>query len=381
MKIIYLIKSFAIKAGTERVISEKMNWLAANGYSVILVTYEQGNHPFAFQLEKSIRHYDLGTRFFDLGRLNMISRCLGYLKKRKLFEKRLQAIVNKESPDFLISTTYSGLLLKSILRIKTGACRLLESHSVYSTYWKTSNYQDNMFLSPLYSMYDRIFLKCIKSFDGMVTLTSADATIWKRYVKNVDVIPNPISFMPQMLLESYSNHRIICVGRLENEKGFDLLIEAFSLISSQCGDWHIDIFGEGGEKERLNQLIFAKSLDNKIKLCCPTSQIYKEYLQSNMFVLCSRNEGFGLVLLEAMSCGLPCVSFDCPFGPGEIIEDGVNGLLARNSDVKHLSEQILWMIEHPVEREQIGREARQSVSRYEKTVIMKKWVSLFNRYK
>ena len=380
MKILYLIKSFAIKAGTERVMNEKMNWLATHGYDVVLVTYEQGNHPFAFQLDHSIRHYDLGTRFFDLGRTNIISRFFKYFKRCGQFEKRLQKIVNQESPDILVATTYSGLLLNEILRIKTDACRLLESHSVYSTFLKAANYRNHIVLFALYSVYDRAFQKSVKGFDGMVTLTSADANMWKSYINHVNIIPNPISYIPKIFPISSDNHRIICAGRLENEKGYDLLIEAFSLIASRCGDWHIDIFGDGGEKEKLRQMISAKCLEDKVRLCCPTSQIYREYMQSNMFVMSSRNEGFGLVLLEAMSCGLPCVSFDCPFGPAEIIENGENGLLARNGDVKHLSEQILWMIEHPIEREQMGRVARQSVLRYDKDVIMQKWVSLFNTY-
>lgn len=380
MKILYLIKSFAVKAGTERVMSEKMNWLAANGYNIVLVTYEQGDHPFAFQLDSSIRYYDLATRFFDLGRFNLVSRCFKYYERRKQFGKRLQLIVDKESPDFIISTTYSGLLLNKILRIKTDACRLLESHSVYRTFWKATNYRNHIVLFALYSAYDRAFLKSVKGFDEMVTLTSADANMWKSHVNHVTIIPNPIPYIPKTLPKLSDNHRIICAGRLENEKGFDLLIEAFSLIASQCGDWHIDIYGDGGEKERLRQMISAKCLEDKVRLCCPTSQIFSEYMQSNLFVLSSRNEGFGLVLLEAMSCGLACVSFDCPFGPAEIIENGENGLLARNGDVKHLSEQMLWMIEHPIEREQMGKAARQSVMRYDKDVIMQKWVSLFKSY-
>ena len=380
MKILYLLKSFALTAGTERVMSDKMNWLATHGYDIVLVTYEQGNHPFAFQLDHSIRHYDIGTRFFDLGYTNFFIRYFKYSIRSKQFETRLQTIVNQESPDIIIATTYSGLLLKSVLRIKSDASRLLESHSVFYTFWKSDNYHNHSCLCVLGKFYDKQFLNCVKGFDGMITLTSSDANKWKPIVKNVQVIPNPISYIPEAINDKPDSHRIICVGRLEKEKGFDLLIDAFSLIASQCGDWHVDIFGSGGEEANLRQIISEKSLDDKVRICRPTVQIFDEYMQSDLFVLCSRNEGFGLVLLEAMICGLPCVSFNCPFGPEEIINNGVNGLLARNGDVKHLSEQMLWMINHPVERKQMGIVARKSASYYNKDVIMHKWVSLFNSY-
>lgn len=372
-----MIKSLALKAGTERVMSDKMNWLASRGCEIILVTYEQGLHPFAFQLDDSIKHYDLGTRFFELGHFTPIKKIFLYFYKKRQFENKLRTIVNKEKPDIFVATTYSGLLLGKVKNLKLTIPKLLESHAICETHWKSKKYNSGLkvFIGKL---YDRFFLNCIRSFDVLVTLTFADAKEWSQYVSNIKVVPNPISYVPSSIGNIVNSHRIICVGRLEKEKGFDLLVEAFSMIADKCPDWYIDIYGEGGEEAFLSNIISVKGLDRRIIINKPTDHIFEEYINSGMFVLSSRNEGFGLVLLEAMACGLPCISFNCPSGPGEIIEDGKNGLLVKNGDIEDLADKMLWMIENPEQRVDMGKMAKQSVGHFDKNTIMQEWVSIFD---
>ena len=120
----------------------------------------------------------------------------------------------------------------------------------------------------------------------------------------------------------------------------DLLIEAFSLIASSIPDWHIDIYGHGIDEELLKTMIHYIQLEGRIVLRGLTDKIFDEYRRSQFFVLSSRYEGFGLVLVEAMTCGIPCVSFCCEYGPEEIINNEVDGLLVSDGNVKELADYL-----------------------------------------
>jgi glycosyltransferase involved in cell wall biosynthesis len=152
-----------------------------------------------------------------------------------------------------------------------------------------------------------------------------------------------------------------------------MLVEAFALIAHQCHEWHIDIFGSGEDHDRLVGLIKEKGLESRIRILPPTANIYEEYQQSEFYVFSSRYEGFGLVLIEAMACGIPCVSFRCKYGPEEIITDHEDGLLARDADIHDLADKMLYMASRHEERLRMGQKARENARRYQKETIMKQW--------
>ena len=142
--------------------------------------------------------------------------------------------------------------------------------------------------------------------------------------------------------------------------------------------WYIDIYGSGDEKAMLCQLIADYNLQGRIVIHEPTTDIYREYQTSDFLVLSSRYEGFALVLIEAMACGIPCVSFRCKYGPEEIVTNGINGLLVENGDVRALAESILFMINHSEERLRMGIAAREMTRCFQKDIIMKEWIELFD---
>lgn len=377
MKIVYILRSFATKAGTERVISDKMNYLAEHGYNLTLITYEQGKHPKAFPLHPSISHIDLNTRFFEIEKYFFLKRLSLLLRLRKQFRLKLQSVIDDINPDFIVSTTYSIKLIDIILSISTRASQIVESHVACNNIKRSDDYRNSIFY-PLAKMYDKWSLGKIAKADKLVVLTNGDARDWRKYSSRVIIIPNPLTVYPDKVLPHQETRcRILCVGRLQEQKGYDMLIDAFSLIAQQCLDWKIDIFGDGPDKEILIDKIQKLNLVDRIIINPPSTNIYEEYQQSDFFVLSSRFEGLPLVLGEAMSCGIPCVSYRCKYGPEDIIKDGQNGLLVEDGNVKELGEKILWMLSHTEERLQMGKKAREDIRQYDKSLIMQKWLILF----
>ena len=176
---------------------------------------------------------------------------------------------------------------------------------------------------------------------------------------------------------SKEDGRIICVARLESVKRLDRLVNAFSLIADRCPLWHIDIYGDGSEKLGIQNLIDEKNLSSRIIIHKSVKAIYEEYQKSQMLVLSSDSESFALVLVEAMSCGLPVVATDCPYGPSEIIEDGVTGLLAQ-MDIQDMANKMEWMIIHEDERKEMGRKARIAALKYNKDSVMHDWEYVYS---
>ena len=134
MKILFVIKSFAMKAGVERLMSDKMNYMAEQGNEITLVTYEQGDHPMAFPLCSNIQHIDLDTRFFSLKRYALLLRVIAVLKMKRVFKKRLQKVVDSVQPDIIHTTTYAIHLVDIILGLKTTAKKTIESKCAMSQY-------------------------------------------------------------------------------------------------------------------------------------------------------------------------------------------------------------------------------------------------------
>lgn len=378
MKIVYIIKSLAPVGGLERVVCDKMNYLVEHGHDVILLTYEQGNHPFVYPVDSRIKHFDLDVRFFLLYRYSLWKRLYYYKQYRLIFKNRLQSIINNIKPDIVIANTYSMNVADIIVNVRAKAYKILESHVAFNIMRKADSYRNIPLMRWIANLYDKRTDIAVRRFDKVVTLTKGDARDWQSLTDRVEVIPNPVTYYPQTVLEHNDTfYRIVCAGRLSEQKGYDLLIEAFFLIASKCPEWHIDIFGSGGDEAMLRQMIADKNLQKCVSIHAPTIDIYKEYQSSDFLVLSSRYEGFGLVLVEAMSCGIPCVAFKCKYGPEDIVNDGENGLLVTDGNINELAEKMLWMIEHTDERLRMGTKAREEARNYQIDLIMKRWEILF----
>jgi glycosyltransferase involved in cell wall biosynthesis len=286
--------------------------------------------------------------------------------------------VNLQKPDYIITTTYSLKVAKDILKVKGNAKTIMESHISHDSVIRHYDFKKNDINRLIFKFYDNLNLRTLQKYDAFISLTKKDASQWEKSGIKVKVIPNPVTEYPSTVeMNKTCNYRIIAVGRLNHQKGFDRLITAFSLISKKQHKWKVDIFGQGELEGELNRQITDYNLQDRITIHQPTKEIFKEYLRSDFFVLSSNYEGFGLVLIEAMSCGIPVLSYDCPYGPNEIITDGYDGLLVENGNIQQLSQKMEWLIEHEEERRRMGTQARLSAKRYEIHHVMTYWEELF----
>ncbi len=382
MKILYIIKSFAAKGGEERVMADKMNYLAEHGHEIILITSEQGEHELAYPLHPNIKHFDINTRFFTITNLPFIKKLSSLQTMRRQYVKRMTTIVEDLKPDIMTSTVVPLKNIRLTTRVSqsTSVPLIFESHLAFEAAIKQNDFSKYSFKWWIAKLYDSWNVLPLRHCSQLVALTEGDANNWRRYCKVVSIIPNPVTYIPEIIndVEKIPN-RIIAVGRLHAQKGFDLLIEAFSLIASIIPEWYIDIYGHGIEEQSLKKLIYKKGLDGRINLKGVTDNIYDEYKRSQFFVLSSRYEGFGLVLVEAMSCGIPCVSLRCKYGPEEIITDGSDGLLVEDGHIKELANKILWMVMNSNERKRMGMNARKKSFTFDINKIMPNWLTLFEQ--
>ncbi len=215
----------------------------------------------------------------------------------------------------------------------------------------------------------------IAKYDKFIVLTQSDLQNWKNY-PNVEYIYNTLPFYPEKTA-SLNAKRVISVGRLTLQKGYDMLIEAWEKVHQVYPDWRLDIFGKGEDYDFLQELISSKKLGQTIKINPPTQDIINEYLNSSIYVMSSLYEGFPMVLLEAEACGLPCVSFDCPNGPAEIIKDKQDGFIVGNGYVIELAEKIKFLIQNETVRKAMGEKAKENIKRFSPDIIMKEWDRLF----
>lgn len=382
MKIVYLLPGGLFNSGgMERVISIKANYLAeVAGYDVSIVTTEQMGLPVFYPLSEKVNLYHLNIGIHaNFGRESYIEKCFSRISKIKEYKKRLSKLLNEINPDFTISTL--GLDIDFLDTLKDESIKLGELHFP-GNFRKlmARKLSDALIPNVVAQVRTRAFKKKCSKLARLIVLTHEEKDSWKNQ-ENISVIPNPIPFFPEEI-SSVREKQVIAVGRLAFEKGFDSLIEAWKKVFRKHPDWKLRIFGSGNQKESLSKLIRDYALDSVIELKDPVKNIYEQYLNSSMFVLPSRYlEALPMVLIEAMSCGLPLVAFDAPCGPKDVIKEGVNGFLVKTGHIDLLSERIITLIESPDVRKTMGKAAGEMAHDYQVDKIMKNWILLFERIK
>lgn len=376
MKIAYFYPHFARLAGTERVLIDKMNYLAnQEGVEVLMVTYEQGSHPVAYPLSSKVCHIDLDARYYQLYQYNTLVRLFKWHRYSKLLKRRFNQLMEDVQPDIVVATTYHGNILTLINACPTNFVKVLESHIDKCYVHNKDPENKHNWRTWLRSIYDmNVLNREARKFDVLVALHASDAEEWFHYLKAL-AIPNIVHLNETGRYCDLESKRVIFVGRLNYQKGIPDLIQIWKIVHARHPDWCLDMYGDGDVRKI--PATEEECMQMNIHVHAPDNAIFERYLESSLFVLTSLYESFGLVMPEAMSCGLPVVAFDCPTGPANIITDGVDGFLIRNRDIDLFADKLCLLMNSSDLRRSMSKAAIQSSQRYSADRIMAQWMSLY----
>ncbi len=372
MKIMYVNDALIIWGGLERILVDKMNSLAeVPDFEVFIITSDQGSHPVPFSLSPKVHLLDLGILFQQQYRYKGFKRLAQKWRLKRHYRRCLKQKIEDISPDVIICPRIH--LLRTVLGVKGSIPVVYESHSLCRSYL----YDDSRFVQKVVTLYER---ESVRKAQELVALTDGDASDWKQFNRNVCVIPNIVHLNDTGHLSECTAKRAIFVGRFSKQKDVASLVAIWSLVNKKHPDWQLHVFGGYGELYGDDMTLLNGNSSN-IFVHEPTQEIFKEYVDSSMLLLTSCYEPFGLVLPEAMSCGVPVVAFDCPYGPADIITDGKDGFLIKDRSISHFVEKVNLLIEDDRLRKEMGKAGRWTSKRYTVEQIMPKWVDLLNKYK
>ena len=374
-KIVYCTPALYMAGGVERVLTLKANYFAEHlGYDITIILTEGTDKSLFYTLSDKIKVIYLNIGFEELWNCSFIKKICIYIKKQRQYKKRLSAELYRIRPDITVSLLRREI--NFINDIKDGSKKVGEMHINRTNYRNFDKSQSNWIKELFAKYWMHNLISKLKRLDRLVVLTDNDKDSWVE-LNNVQVIPNPLSFIPTAI-STQIEKRVIAVGRYSHEKGYDLLLQAWAKIQNTCPDWRLVSFGDGDRTAYEHML---KELNIDTRRCIlngRTSDIQSEYVKSSLAVCSSRFEGFGLSIVEAMACGLPVVSFDCPWGPRSIISDGEDGILVTNGNIDQLAEQMVLLMQNSDRRLILSNNAIRNVRRYDIEQIAQKWKSLFD---
>ena len=365
MKILYIFRSLAVCGGIERILVDKMNYLAEHD-DVYLLTNEQGSNPIPYHLSDDVHHEDLGVCFYQKYRFHGLHRLTVAWKMAHRYRHLLANQIRKINPDIIICTTADKIGV--IVKVKGNIPLVVESHSICI---RTLD-QGRTWLHR--KLYRHHFLRSLYKADMIVALTEEDAKEWRKYHPQVIVIPNFIHPHEEHISDC-SAKKAIFVGRFDYQKRVQDAIRIWQKVRDRHSDWVLEIYGDGEMHQEVCSLV--SSVGGAV-IHQPTPHIFEAYQECSFLISTSLFEPFGLVIPEAMSCGLPVVAFDCPYGPGDLIIDERNGYLVKEGDSDAFVGRICGLIDNPELRKAMGQTAFLSSQRYTVEQIMQYWLQLFS---
>lgn len=370
MKLLYICSAFAVHGGLERVVIEKANWFVVHaGYKVCLLTANQGTHPLSYPLHQDVSYEDLNIRFNQQYKYSGLKRIIVDFHLHKIFRERLSQKLEEFQPDVVICTGVD--FIRDVVRVKGSVPCVFESHSSRKSYV----FEGSRKFRRLHVWY---LQRAVKKVQMVVALTIGDANEWRKLTSKVCIIPNVVHLNDTGLMSDCTSKSIIFVGRLTMQKGINDLLHIWEQVSQRYPDWQLHVYA-GYSVQQKEMLSKINQNNAQIIVHEPIPQINEAYMKSSMLLSTSVFEPFGLVIPEAMSFGLPVVAFDCPYGPAEIINDGVDGFLIRNRSIKDFVDKVCLLIEDKQLRQRMGQKGVHSSQRYEANQVMPQWKQLFEQ--
>jgi glycosyltransferase involved in cell wall biosynthesis len=374
LKLVYITPALYMAGGVERVLTLKANYLAEHfGFDITIILTEGKGKPLFYPLSKTIKVVNLDVNFEELWDCSFIKKCFVYLKKQREYKRKLTAELMRIRPD--VTDSLLRREINFITCIRDGSKKIGELH-VNRFNYRNFEANDTNWLKDLFAKFwMRNLVSALKKLDRFVVLTEEDKQSWTE-LDNVVSIYNPVSFT-NMMVTPLVNKRVIAVGRYAYQKGYDLLLQAWKQVESQCPDWELVVFGDGDRTEYERQMCNLGIDSTRCHLNGPTNQIQIEYTNSSVFVVSSRFEGLSMALLEAVASGLPIVSFACPCGPLDIITDGVDGLLVEKENVKDLADSLVKVMSSSELRQKMSAAIQKKAETFRIENIAAQWKQLF----
>jgi len=354
-----LVVSSLRRGGAERAMSLLANAWADRGDQVTLLTFDHGGQP-EYPLHSAVQRQSLGlladSRLWVQGLWRNLQRI-----------RLLRRALRQSRPDIIVSLMDRTNVLTLL------ASRRLGIPAIVGEQIDPSLYD----IGRTWSFLRR---RTYPWADALVCPATRSLTRFQAVIRvHGCVIPNPFPLPGRVAVQGQDrNGRVmIAMGRLVYQKGFDLLLRAFSTIAAKHPEWSLTVLGEGPLRADLQAQTEALHLTGRVRWAGLVEDPFPALFAADLFVFPSRFEGFGLALAEAMSCGLPVVSFDCPEGPSDIIRQGVDGVLVPREDVDALSAALDRLMADPEERRRLGSRAPEVVERFSLDRILDMWQQLF----
>ncbi|MBO6169284.1 MAG: glycosyltransferase family 4 protein [Bacteroidales bacterium] len=376
MKIVYCTDSICYQGGIAMTTITKANALAGiPGNEVwVAVTDNKGNAPI-IPLIPNVHLVDLDVNYYEDDWKSKLHVLKGIFLKRRQHKKKLRNFLGTVRPDIVVSTGTSEKLFLPYLKKRVGGSYIREIHF-------TKSYRRlaacGLFEKLSASVGDILdYQVCIRHYDKVVVLTEEDRVVNWHSKRNVEVIANPIEQVhdKESLLE---NETVITAGRLVLQKNFSSLIDIWKKVNVKHPDWKLEIWGEGTLRNTLQQQIASQNLASSVFLMGYSDNIGEAMSKASIYVCSSSFEGFGLAIVEAMSHGVPVVSYGCPCGPKDIIEDGKCGYIVPVGAEEEFADRICTLIENYDLRKRMGRCASERAADYSVEKITAEWMRLFN---
>ena len=360
LRILYCIESLALSGGTERVLTTKLNWMVENDTAEVWVVTLQDEQPPFFPLSAKVKRKMLPVSKGD----------------REGYKEHLEKVLCELKSDVTVHVAGMSDMVLPIL--KDGSAKVMEFHY-------TKNFLVNFVRGMHRIRFRSLHLlkmrwlqwrlaQTAKKYDKLVGLTARDVTLWGN-PKNMTYIYNPLSFRTERK-STCKEKRIIAVGSFTPAKGMDQLLHAYGKIAHKHPDWVLDIYGSGQDRNLLLQLIEQYHLTEKVTIHEPCANIADKLLESSIYAFPSRSDGFGLVITEAMECGLPTVAMDCDCGPREIVTPQT-GIVVPDEDIGAFARALEMLMDDEELRCRMGQAAQVEVARFYPENIMPQWLALF----
>ncbi|MBN4057997.1 glycosyltransferase family 4 protein [Olleya sp. AH-315-K02] len=364
MKIAYIVSEISLPGGLEKMVLFQTDYFIKKfkyEIEIILVSEKSDNSKPIYEVNENIKLHYLNIN--SSGPKKFFHRVIGINRKLKQITPDIVMVCNDE---------VFGMNLASL--VKKRQPFIYQRHSSKNVnFIKTNGTKQNIIK---YYLKKIILSRSGLGYDKVVLLSEEHKKDWP-HLNKIEIINNPNVLSTEGKRAKLDNKVIIAVGRQDHVKGYDMLLKAWKGVIENNPDWVLKLYGKVNKSLELEKMAKDLELNETVQFNSHTKDIISAYLDASILVCSSRTEGFPLVIIEAMSLGLPVVSFDCPYGPRAIITDSEDGILVEANDINQLSEGLQLLMSNEELRKRMGTMAKKNIKRFSPDKVMKKWETLF----